>query len=250
MAATWFPVNDHPTDKASYTFHVTVPRAREVIANGHLVSKRTNGGWSTWTYDAPSPMASYLATVDVGDWNFTPVPEGRAALPRRIGPEPVRPGGHPVDRHPVRHLSGSRPDLQEADARHQRPRGRSHRRLHHHPQHRTRLGLRLRRGAHRRTERLDDAARPQRAHQPGHRQLLRPLAGHAPVHLVALPDLRPDRRDLRSHRRYRSVVGRHRRGRRAGAVAGRPLGVRRPQRRALHQLRQRRLLPAPRSLRR
>jgi hypothetical protein len=71
VAATWFPVNDHPTDKASYTFHVTVPQGREVIANGHLVSKRTKGAWSTWTYDAPSPMASYLATVDVGEWDFT-----------------------------------------------------------------------------------------------------------------------------------------------------------------------------------
>jgi hypothetical protein len=71
VAASWFPVNDHPTDKASYTFHVTVPRSREVVANGRLVSRKTRGGWSTWTYDSPSPMASYLATVDVGEWNFT-----------------------------------------------------------------------------------------------------------------------------------------------------------------------------------
>ena len=43
---------------------------REVVANGHLVSKRPRGGWTTWTYDAPSPMASYLATVDVGELDF------------------------------------------------------------------------------------------------------------------------------------------------------------------------------------
>ncbi len=30
VAASWFPVNDHPTDKASYTFRVTVPKGREV----------------------------------------------------------------------------------------------------------------------------------------------------------------------------------------------------------------------------
>ena len=26
VAATWYPVNDHPSDKASYTFRVTVPK--------------------------------------------------------------------------------------------------------------------------------------------------------------------------------------------------------------------------------
>ncbi|HET6938814.1 MAG TPA: M1 family aminopeptidase [Nocardioides sp.] len=71
VAASWFPVNDHPTDKASYTFHVTVPTSRDVIANGHLVSRKGHGGWSTWTYDAPDPMASYLTTVDVGQWKLT-----------------------------------------------------------------------------------------------------------------------------------------------------------------------------------
>ena len=36
VAATWFPVNDHPSDKATYTFTVTVPRGLEVVANGEL----------------------------------------------------------------------------------------------------------------------------------------------------------------------------------------------------------------------
>ncbi len=71
VAATWFPVNDHPTDKASYTFHVTVPDGREVVANGKLVDQETAAGWTTWTWDAPAPMASYLATVDVGEWDTT-----------------------------------------------------------------------------------------------------------------------------------------------------------------------------------
>lgn len=68
VAASWFPVNDHPTDKASYAFHVTVPKGRKVVANGHLVGRRTRNGWSTWHWKAPDPMASYLATVDVGKW--------------------------------------------------------------------------------------------------------------------------------------------------------------------------------------
>ena len=36
-AATWFPVNDHPSDTAAYSFAITVPRGLEAIANGELV---------------------------------------------------------------------------------------------------------------------------------------------------------------------------------------------------------------------
>ena len=40
VADTWFPVNDHPLDKASYRFEVTVPRGLEVVANGYLADVR------------------------------------------------------------------------------------------------------------------------------------------------------------------------------------------------------------------
>ena len=35
-AATWFPVNDHPLDKASYSFRIRVPAGLEAVANGVL----------------------------------------------------------------------------------------------------------------------------------------------------------------------------------------------------------------------
>jgi len=70
VAASWYPVNDHPTDKASYTFRVEVPRGLEAVANGELVSKRSHRGWSTWTWVARDPMASYLTTVDVGEFDL------------------------------------------------------------------------------------------------------------------------------------------------------------------------------------
>ena len=54
VAATWYPVNDHPTDQAAYTFHITVPRGLEAVANGVLVGKRTDGDWTTWTWRAAS----------------------------------------------------------------------------------------------------------------------------------------------------------------------------------------------------
>ena len=65
----WFPVNDHPIDKASYTFDVTVPDGYEVAANGVLRRSRSRDGWTTWTWVARELMASYLATIDVGAWD-------------------------------------------------------------------------------------------------------------------------------------------------------------------------------------
>lgn len=67
---TWFPNNDHPSDKASYTFRVTVPSTLGVIANGRLTSTQTHGGSTTFEWNEPSPMASYLATVDIGHWQI------------------------------------------------------------------------------------------------------------------------------------------------------------------------------------
>jgi aminopeptidase N len=96
-ASTWFPSNDHPSDKASYTFRVTVPKDRSVIANGRLVSKQTKGDKSTWVWDEKYPMASYLATADIGQWQFksgrTPggIPETVAVDPKLIGRDPNHP---------------------------------------------------------------------------------------------------------------------------------------------------------------
>jgi aminopeptidase N len=64
---TWLPLNDHPSDKATYTFMITVPDPLIAAANGDLVEQITDLGWSTWVWESPDPMASYLATVVIGD---------------------------------------------------------------------------------------------------------------------------------------------------------------------------------------
>jgi aminopeptidase N len=71
VAAGWFPVNDHPLDKASYFFDVTVPAGYEVAANGFLVGRSDRDRRSNWHWWAPEPMASYLATIDIADWDVT-----------------------------------------------------------------------------------------------------------------------------------------------------------------------------------
>ncbi len=93
-AATFFPVNDHPTDKATYTLEVTAPADQTVAASGLLVGAPTPGdGTRTWTYEARDPMASYLLQVVIGDYELVDggtTPDGvviRHAFHRSIAEE-------------------------------------------------------------------------------------------------------------------------------------------------------------------
>ena len=70
-APTWFPSNDHPTDKATYDIGITVPAGKTAVSNGTLISSTTVGGWTTWQWHEPDEMATYLATATVGDFDIT-----------------------------------------------------------------------------------------------------------------------------------------------------------------------------------
>ncbi|NVI86195.1 M1 family metallopeptidase [Actinomadura sp. BRA 177] len=97
-AHTWFPSNDHPSDKATFDFEITVPQGLTVIANGEpetppegtggtptLPGAPTGGpgtdgpglepvsltgtkkrAMTTSKWHVKNPMATYLATVNVG----------------------------------------------------------------------------------------------------------------------------------------------------------------------------------------
>ncbi|WP_406010722.1 M1 family metallopeptidase [Streptomyces sp. NBC_00637] len=65
-AMTWFPANNHPRDKSSYDFTLTVPADRAAVANGVLLGKRTANGRTTFRWRQSEPMAAYLATATVG----------------------------------------------------------------------------------------------------------------------------------------------------------------------------------------
>jgi aminopeptidase N len=66
VAATWFPVNDRLTDKASYDITITAPTGLAAVSNGVLASKRVNGPLTTWRWVEAAPMASNLAIVAIG----------------------------------------------------------------------------------------------------------------------------------------------------------------------------------------
>src|SRR5690349_9874175 len=53
-----FPCNDHPADKASFTFRIDVPAGTTAVANGELVDHVTAGGREIWSYDQRQPMAT------------------------------------------------------------------------------------------------------------------------------------------------------------------------------------------------
>lgn len=70
VATAWYPVNDHPLDKATYSFNITVPEGLAAVSNGRLLTTRTSDGWTTWRWVATEPMASYLTTATIGEFDI------------------------------------------------------------------------------------------------------------------------------------------------------------------------------------
>jgi aminopeptidase N len=66
MAPWWFPANDHPLDKARMDLHITVPRGKDVLANGRLIGVRRHGRLATYHWGGGGPMATYLAFFVAG----------------------------------------------------------------------------------------------------------------------------------------------------------------------------------------
>ncbi|UNO40572.1 M1 family metallopeptidase [Streptomyces sp. MST-110588] len=84
---TWFPGNNHPSDKATYDFSLTVPRGYTAVANGELRARRAGKGRETFQWHSGEPMSSYLATASIGKFTVT---ESRTAdgLPLYVAVDP------------------------------------------------------------------------------------------------------------------------------------------------------------------
>ena len=70
-APSWYPCNDHPSDKAVFSIALTVPKDVAAISNGELVGRESSGKQRTWSWAEPQPMATYLATAAVGNFDVT-----------------------------------------------------------------------------------------------------------------------------------------------------------------------------------
>ncbi|MFI6316522.1 M1 family metallopeptidase [Nonomuraea sp. NPDC050556] len=90
-ASTWFPSNDHPSDKATYTIAVTVPKGLVAAANGVLAAQVTRGDTTTFLWNELRPMASYLVTTTIGKFD---VQKGRTpdGIREWVATDPTVPG--------------------------------------------------------------------------------------------------------------------------------------------------------------
>ncbi|MFJ9679600.1 M1 family metallopeptidase [Streptomyces sp. NPDC101194] len=96
-----FPSNDHPADKAYFTFRITAPKEFTAVANGLPTGTARHGAETTWSYRTEHPMATELAQVSIG----------RSTVLRRTGPHglPVRDVVPSADRTRLEHWLGRTP---------------------------------------------------------------------------------------------------------------------------------------------
>jgi aminopeptidase N len=85
-AATWFPVNDHPRDKATYRFEITVPRPYVVVASGLLLETVEEGETVRHIWEMKQPMASYLASINIGEYVLESLPSAEGVIVRNYFP--------------------------------------------------------------------------------------------------------------------------------------------------------------------
>ena len=69
-AREWLPSNDTPSDKATWRFEITVPSGVTAAANGHLVEQRDGPDGTTWVWDEPAQMATYMVQLLIGDYEI------------------------------------------------------------------------------------------------------------------------------------------------------------------------------------
>ncbi|MBO2446929.1 M1 family metallopeptidase [Actinomadura barringtoniae] len=70
-SASWFPVNDHPADKATFSYAIKVPNGLDVVANGEPDGTSTGGRETTFRWHSDRQMATYLALVAIGRFEVT-----------------------------------------------------------------------------------------------------------------------------------------------------------------------------------
>lgn len=75
-ASTWFPCNDHPSNKATYRLEFTVDADYSVVSNGRLVSTKRRAGRTVFTYEEHAPLTTYLATAQIGQYTLGEIPGG------------------------------------------------------------------------------------------------------------------------------------------------------------------------------
>lgn len=100
-APTWFPCNDHPSRKASFRISVETDAGYRAVSNGALVDHGRRSSRESWTYEQREPMATYLATLQIGRYEWLDLP----ALPDAASGPPDSPPAPPVCPHPSQRVA-------------------------------------------------------------------------------------------------------------------------------------------------
>ena len=66
----WYPVNEHPLDKARYEFVISVDKPYDVAANGSLVKTTDHRFRRTFYWQSEHPIAPYLVTVNIARFDL------------------------------------------------------------------------------------------------------------------------------------------------------------------------------------
>lgn len=82
-AATWFPCNDHPGHKATLNCTILVDSDYTAISNGELLRVTQDGDRKAWTWESRAPLATYLATVQIGQYRRGPITNAQH-VPARV----------------------------------------------------------------------------------------------------------------------------------------------------------------------
>nr|WP_201468979.1 M1 family metallopeptidase [Microbacterium hydrocarbonoxydans] len=80
-APTWFPCNDLPFDKATYRLQFTTD-PEYIVVSGGPGTRSTQRGRTRWTFEQAVPTATYLMTVQIGQYDDERVALG--ATPGRL----------------------------------------------------------------------------------------------------------------------------------------------------------------------
>jgi aminopeptidase N len=106
IAPWWYPSNNHPSDKATFTITAVVPSGLQVISNGALLGgpEPAGQGVAQWRWQESAPMATYLAFVAIGHYDVvrrdTPVGPYLAAYDRGLDPQIAQAARASVERTP------------------------------------------------------------------------------------------------------------------------------------------------------
>ena len=86
-APSWFPCDDHPEAKAPFRIEITTDSPYYALANGRLVSSRRRAAQTTWVYEQVEPMATYLAAIQIGQYERRTMTDGPVPMHGLIPPK-------------------------------------------------------------------------------------------------------------------------------------------------------------------